>query len=257
MTTSAIYTGSVMHERYEKKPHKFKYPLTYFCLALKELPALDNVSPLFSWNKATWFSFHDKDHGLGDGTSLENFLKICLNKADYDVSGFEFVVMSLPRVLGYAFNPITFIYCYKNALLEAMIYEVNNTFNERIFYILPVKNQPIRQMCEKKMTVSPFFDLSGRYDFRISDLGAKVSNVVDYSEGTNLKMRAIYVAERLPFNQRQINKILVTYPLQSYKVIFSIHFEALFLWLKGLRVRKRQKIGSVGIVINEQMEVIK
>ena len=75
--------------------------------------------------------------------------------------------MSLPRVLGYAFNPITFIYCYKNALLEAMIYEVNNTFNERIFYILPVINQPIRQ-CAKKMTVSPFFDLSGRYDFRIS-----------------------------------------------------------------------------------------
>ena len=91
MTTSAIYTGSVMHERYEKKPHKFKYPLTYFCLALKELPALDNVSPYFLGIKLHGLAFMIRPW-VGGWYIFRKLFKICLNKADYDVSGFEFVL---------------------------------------------------------------------------------------------------------------------------------------------------------------------
>ena len=118
MGISAIYTGAVMHERYENRRHKFKYPLVYFALALKELPILDSISPLFSWNRPTWFSFYDMDHGLGDGNTFESFCQMCLSKAGYDVEGFEFVVMTLPRVLGDVFNPISFIYGYKNGYLK-------------------------------------------------------------------------------------------------------------------------------------------
>ena len=82
------------------------------------------------------------------------------------------------------------------------------------------------------MTVSPFFDVSGFYKFRISSLGEKVSNAIEYSDGQNLKMRALFRGERRPFNSRQILKMLVSYPFQSYKIIASIHFEALLLWLK-------------------------
>lgn len=257
METSAIYNGIVMHERHEEKRHRFKYPLTYFSLALKELPNLSKVSPFFAWNKSAWFSFHDCDHGLGDSYRLENFFQMCLSRAGFEIDGFEFVIMGLPRVLGYIFSPISFIYCYKNGRIESMIYEVNNTFNERIFYVLPVLEQPIRQTCNKKMTVSPFFDVSGFYKFRTSSLGEKVSNAIEYSDGPNLKMRALFRGERRPFNSRQILKMLVSYPFQSYKIIASIHFEALLLWLKGLPVIKRQSMGSVGIVVNEQLEIIK
>ena len=58
-------------------------------------------------------------------------------------------------------------------------------------------------------------------------------------------MRALFRGERRPFNSRQILKMLVSYPFQSYKIIASIHFEALLLWLKGLPVIKRQSMGSV------------
>ncbi len=257
MKTSALYSGIVMHERHEKKYHKFKYPLSYFSIALKELPELNKISPFFSWNRPAWFSFYDSDHGLGDGFGFEKFCQMCLSKAGFEINGFEFVVMGLPRVLGYIFSPISFIYCYKNGRIESMIYEVNNTFNERIFYVLPVLKQPIRQSCEKKMTVSPFFDVSGFYKFRTSELGERVSNTIEYTEGRALKMRALFTGKRHPFSSRQIHKMLVSYPFQSYKIIASIHFEALLLWLKGLPVVKRQSMGSVGIVINEQLEIIK
>ena len=107
------------------------------------------------------------------------------------------------------------------------------------------------------MTVSPFFDVSGFYKFRTSFLGEKVSNTIEYTEGQDLKMRALFVGKRRPFNSRQIHKMLVRHPFQAYKIIASIHFEALLLWLKGLPVVKRQSMGSVGIVINEQLEIIK
>ena len=107
------------------------------------------------------------------------------------------------------------------------------------------------------MTVSPFFDVSGFYKFRISSLNERVSNTIEYSEGQDIKMRALFTGKRHPFNSRQIHKMLVSYPFQSYKIIASIHFEALLLWLKGLPVVKRHTMGSVGIVINEQLEIIK
>ncbi len=257
MNKSAIYTGIVMHERHEKKYHKFRYPLTYFSIMLRELPELNKISPFFSWNKPAWLSFHDCDHGLGDDQGFEKFCQLCLSRAGFEIEGFEFVIMCLPRVLGYVFSPISFIYCYKNGQIESMIYEVNNTFNERIFYVIPVSKQPIRQICKKKMTVSPFFDVSGFYKFRTSSLGEKVSNTIEYTEGQDLKMRALFVGKRRPFNSRQIHKMLVSHPFQAYKIIASIHFEALLLWLKGLPVVKRQSMGSVGIVINEQLEIIK
>ena len=60
------------------------------------------------------------------------------------------------------------------------------------FMSFPVLEQPIRQTCNKKMTVSPFFDVSGFYKFRISSLGEKISNAIEYSDGQNLKMRALF-----------------------------------------------------------------
>ena len=87
-----------------------------------------------------------------------------------------------------------------------MIYEVNNTFNERIFYVLPVLEQPIRQTCNKKMTVSPFFDVSGFYKFRISSLGEKVSNAIEYSDGQNLKMRALFRGKDVHLIQDKFKK---------------------------------------------------
>ena len=46
-------------------------------------------------------------------------------------------LVTAPRFLGYAFNPVSFWYLYSEKMnLKAMILEVNNTFDERRLYLL-------------------------------------------------------------------------------------------------------------------------
>ena len=45
----------------------------------------------------------------------------------------------MPRILGYAFNPLSVYFCHgADGGLQAIIYEVNNTFGERHSYLIAV-----------------------------------------------------------------------------------------------------------------------
>ena len=49
----------------------------------------------------------------------------------------------MPRVLGYAFNPLSIYFCHRrNGSLTAVLYEVSNTFGQRHSYLIPA--QPAR-----------------------------------------------------------------------------------------------------------------
>jgi DUF1365 family protein len=42
-------------------------------------------------------------------------------------------LLTMPRMLGYVFNPLSVYFCYHRAgALAAIMYEVNNTFGERL-----------------------------------------------------------------------------------------------------------------------------
>ena len=46
-------------------------------------------------------------------------------------------MVTTPRFLRYAFNPVSFHYCYnKNNELKVIVLEVNNTFGEKHLYVL-------------------------------------------------------------------------------------------------------------------------
>jgi hypothetical protein len=87
-------------------------------------------------------------------------------------------VLTMPRVLGFAFNPISVWYIHhRSGALAVVLYEVNNTFGERHEYLLPVDGtaapgRAIRQSIPKAFHVSPFMGMDMRYDFRVSPPGA-------------------------------------------------------------------------------------
>ena len=57
-------------------------------------------------------------------------------------------LLTMPRILGYSFNPLSLYFCYAcDGALRAILYEVNNTFGQRHSYFLPVETAagaPIR-----------------------------------------------------------------------------------------------------------------
>jgi DUF1365 family protein len=154
-------------------------------------------------------------------------------------------ILCFPRILGYVFNPLTVYYCYASeGHLTALVYEVNNTFGDRHHYVLPVdsaEGRSLAQSCSKRMYVSPFNAVEGEYEFHVSAPGEKLAVGVNLRVDGAPVLKAYLVANARTLSDRALVKAFAGMPAMTFKVIAAIHWEALLLWLKGLRVAKRPK----------------
>ena len=247
---SAVYYGRMGHIRHSQKPHRFYYDIAYLLVDLDEELDLKDMTRFFGWNNRAWLSFNDLDHGRGGPETFREFLEDCMIKSGLGDGVWRFSVLCLPRVLGYCFNPISVVYCYRENVLRGMVYEVNNTFGERVHYVVPVTSQKgvLRQRCEKSLHVSPFFEVKGHYEFKVSEPAQQLTSVIDYYVGEDLQLRALFKGTRAEFSDRSIRKIISSSPFLSLKVMTLIHYQAFRLWLKGIPLVKRD-VASEGLIV--------
>lgn len=221
--------------------HALSYSVFYMALDLDELPALDRSSRLFSYNGFSLFGFHDADHG--DGGRLRPWIEAQLARAGIEDGGARIVALTFPRVLGYVFNPLTIYFCHReDGGLAAMLYEVNNTFGDRHSYLIPVEDgaaKTVAQECEKAFYVSPFIPVSGRYHFKVRRPGARVTMTIRESDGEGALLTASFAGEARAFSDGELALTFLRHPLMTLKVVGGIHFEALRLWLKGVKLAER------------------
>lgn len=254
---SAIYTGRVFHERHGAVRHRLAYDVFYLLLDLDELPQLDGETRWFATNRRAFFSYHDADHGStpAAGRPFAATLRDALASAGLMAHDWSFRVLTMPRVLGYLFNPISVVYCYDpDTRLRAMVYEVNNTFGERMTYVMPVSRPADRlhQRCDKALFVSPFFDLAGHYEFSLSEPGPRLDLRIDYFDSDELRLRASFTGRRQPFSAGVLAGLAWRYPAATLKVAAAIHFEALKLWLKRVPLVRHVRAGNRTIAIGTE-----
>jgi DUF1365 family protein len=239
--SSAIYRGVVMHKRLRPKPHQLRYDVFYLLLDLGRLEEIAEKSRLLGIGRAAPLSFYSTDHGDGSG-DLRAWVVDRLAAAGLEIPLGGVHLLTLPRVFGYVFNPISVFYCYDEAgSLRATIYEVNNTFGQRHAYVLPVQPQDgkIRQACGKKLFVSPFNDMSGGYRFAVLPPGDKVALTIEQSDADGRLLNAAFAGRRHELTDRALFGLLLAYPFLTLKVVAGIHWEALKLWIKGVPLKKR------------------
>lgn len=245
MPQSCLYFGQVMHARLRPFRHRFAYRVFSMLVDLEELPALDARSKLFGYNRARLFSFQDRDHGARDGTPALHWVRARLADAGLAAAGAKIYAHCFPRILGYAFNPLTVYFCHDAAgRLAAMLYEVKNTFGEQHGYLIPVDparaaDAPVVQRAEKNFHVSPFIGMRATYRFRVDAPEDRFAMLIRQSVPEGELLIATHVAERAPFADAEFAKAFVAYPLLTLKVIVGIHWEALKLWLKGAKYHPR------------------
>ena len=75
---SAIYAGRVVHARLRPKRHRLSYRVFALLLDLDEIDDLASRLRLFAYNRAAVFSFHDKDHGSGEGRLRERDMTVAI-----------------------------------------------------------------------------------------------------------------------------------------------------------------------------------
>ena len=243
---SCIYTGKVIHKRFKPKKHFFRYNVFSLFLDLDEIKEISNKINLFSYNKFNLISFYNKDHGDRDGSSLQDWVKKNLKLSGIKTENIKIKLLCYPRILGYVFNPLSifFIYDNKNNLIS-ILYEVKNTFGEQHTYVFNVKKKDnlIENFCNKKFHVSPFIEMDCKYSFKILEPKNKLSVVINQSDQTGKLLYASQDGIRSQLSGKNLIFSYISHPLMTFKIIGAIHFEALKLWIKGVKlVKKKLKI---------------
>lgn len=235
---SALYRGEVTHRRLRPREHRLRYRVFWLLLDLAELDQIDARLRLLSRNRFNLLGFHDRDHGDGSATPLRDQVLERLRQAGVDIGGGAVRLLTMPRVLGYVFNPISLYYCHApDGRLAAVIYEVSSTFGERHAYVLPVDAEAagagaFRQEARKALHVSPFMGMDMRYAFRGRAPDDHMALKIDGTDRGGLLITAAMTGRRHALTDGAILRVVLAMPLLTLKVVAAIHWEALKLWLK-------------------------
>ncbi|MBN8903596.1 MAG: hypothetical protein BGO51_07655 [Rhodospirillales bacterium 69-11] len=239
---SALYVGSVTHRRLRPAHHHLRYPMLTMLLDLEELPLLSRRLRLFAHDRAAAFTFRTRDHGDGSATPLAVQVATLLRQAGLDPTGGRIRVLCMPRILGFVFNPLTVYFCHAaDGRVQAMLYEVNNTFGQRHTYLIPVAaaaDGAIRQSCDKRFHVSPFMDMALTYRFRVSPPGEALGMSVTAEDANGPVLVAALAARRRPLTDASLLRALAGHAWLAARVVGGIHWEALKIWRKGIPVRR-------------------
>ena len=250
---SALYVGEVMHHRLRPRRHRFVYRTFSLLIDLDELPELDRRLRLFAHDRAGLLSFHDRDHGAADGTRPRAWVEAALVKAGLADGAARIELLCFPRILGYAFNPLTLYFCRRaDDTLAAVIYAVRNTFGERHAYLIQVDPADaaaglIRQSCAKAFYVSPFVPMQAGYRFQLKPPAEHFSLAINETDDEGDLLIATQTARRVALTDGALAKALATHPLMALKVIGGIHWEALRLWLKGAPLQPKPEPPPIAV----------
>jgi DUF1365 family protein len=238
---SAIYVGRVMHERLRPRRHKFEYRGLWFVFDIDEIDALALRLRWFSRNRFNLFSFYDRDYGDRSGGPLRAQIEGHFIAAGMTPDGGVIRLLTLPRMLGYVFNPLSIYFLHRaDGGLRAVLWEVSNTFGERHSYLIPVDNADgatIRQNCLKKLHVSPFLDMDMTYHFRLAPPAGRTTVSIVGADAKGAMLVAVMNGGRRALTDWALLRAFARVPFMSVKVIVAIHCEALRLWLKGVGFR--------------------
>lgn len=244
-----LYPGNVMHARMKPKAHRFDYKVFCLLIDLGRLDSADTESRMFSVGRFNLLSFRESDHGAETKGAPQGHLRIYVDQilapTGIDARGGRVLLLCYPRLLGFAFNPISVYFVYdRTGACVALIYEVRNTFGEMHTYVCPVEDDQfseagIRQERDKRFYVSPFMAQPMRYHFRILPPGERVNVRILETDAEGPILAATFTGKRHNLTSAAIVTACLMMPLMTLKVVAGIHWEAIKLWFKGIEFYNR------------------
>ncbi|MBL9204313.1 MAG: DUF1365 domain-containing protein [Opitutaceae bacterium] len=239
---SCLYECRVMHARFSPRAHHFVYRIFMFALDLDEIDELDQRLRLFSAERRNLYSFRDRDYlptGTATGATLKQRVLTLLGQHGIATDGLRIQLVTLPRVAGYLFNPVSFYFCQAaDGTPVAAVPEVTNTFKEMKPFVLGPQTRRadgyFHLRIPKHFYVSPFSDVDVAFDFQLSVPGERLSiQIDDYVKGERTLTSTLTGPAR-PLTDGRLAWFTLLYPLITLKIITLIHWQALRLYLKSL-----------------------
>jgi len=237
---SDLVLGHVEHARTTSttRAHRFSYP--WFGVVASY--PIESQGWWFTHNRFGFLSFDDRDHGWRDGSNLMVWLQTKLDEAGLTlrVRDLAVEVLTMPRVLSFVFNPVSFWYLRDASHhLVAVVAEVNNTFDQTHSYVLHQEGSPIADgdwlSTSKRFFVSPFFEVSGYYRFSFQHDNDRTQVRLNHlDQDHNMLLSTCVAGQRITMSPRYIVRYAIVALGRVWMTRLRIHLQALRLWLKGV-----------------------
>ncbi len=114
----ALLKARITHARLAPKPYSLAHNLTYIYAPVRALDALPR--PLLSRNGFNLFALNDRDYGTkGAPEPLARWIARAFESAGRTLPDGDIHLLTLPRVLGFGFNPVSFWLCHDKSRFSA------------------------------------------------------------------------------------------------------------------------------------------
>ncbi len=236
---SAVYTGSIRHRRFTPRHREFRHRVCYFYCDLAEVHRLFRFPLLFSLSRFSFFSFQRRAYLGPAHVPLDQAVRDRVEaELRFRPTG-PIRVLSQIGVLGFAFNPVSFYYCFdENAeQVVAVVAEITNTpWNERHAYVLRADDQPRMEFSFAKVFhVSPFFTLDYEYRWKLNVPGERLSvHMTNVNRQGIEAFDATLLLTRNEWSLRSVVGSLVRYPVMAIQTLALIYGHAAMIWARRI-----------------------
>ena len=239
---SCLYECTVFHRRLTPKHHEFFYRVFYLLIDIDELGEIDQSLHLLKVNRPGFYSFRENDHISHGAPSIRENIAHYLRKQGINEAIGRIQLLTLPRVFGYIFNPISVYFCFdKEGRPLTSVAEVGNTFGEWKPYLVPFTSEgTFHSHVVKHFYVSPFSDLDLFFDFRFHLPDQHLRIAIDEFREDQPELISLLTGKFVPLSDAALLRFSFKYPLLTLQVIIGIHWQALLLWMKGLTARRKE-----------------
>jgi uncharacterized protein len=231
-----VFIGKVTHRRLKPVAHALDYSVASLLLDVDTLET--ELPSLLKYNRFGLFSIDDRDHGqLDKAQSIKEFAWGEMRK-HADVK--RILMLCYPRMLGYTFNPLTVFFGMDGSdNVRMQLFAVHNTFGGRHIYPSGpfAPGEQAFTSTEKVFRVSPFNKIEGHYGLRASLPKDDVTIGVSLTTAEGPILKAYFNGKRHALSNRVLMRVFLGFPLMTLKVVAAIHWEALKLWAKGLKLQ--------------------
>ena len=247
MSACTLVPSQIHHTRHGTPSHFLRRKGLSIWIDLDDLDTANGQSTLFSVDRFNLLSFAQRDYGPNYRHSkpvepLAGYARRLAGELCPDVVIASVHLLTFPRVLGVAFNPVS-VYVLRDgdgrdALL---IYEVHNTFGDVHSYAGRPGHDGAVLQATKLFHVSPFFPMDGEYRLMIRAGGsdAPVRLLMRYLSNGSARLTATLRGLPERMTTWGIVKGLCKTGQWPLRPLMSIHFEAVKLWIKKVPFHRR------------------
>ncbi|MDL9935410.1 DUF1365 domain-containing protein [Gordonia sp. ABSL1-1] len=235
--TPSLVPTRIVHTRTGPVRHSFAYRSQSWFVDVEELPRLPRMLAPFA-------RFRGDDHFPEPPTpdqSLRQRLDDHLVGAGVTPPAGRVTALLSPRVAGYVFNPLSVFWCHDaDERLCLIVAEVHNTYGGRHCYLL-TPDRDGRAHTDKRFYVSPFNDVSGRYDLSLPEPGAdgRVALSVTLRRDDEQPFVATLRGRTVQASTGAVARAQLRTPLAPLLVAGRIRLQGIRLWLRRLPIHPR------------------